>query len=96
MSRGITEPTSREGHAKKARLVFYGDSFVFDQVSGHFYRLNATAAFVLRRVQEGLDPETLPEEMERHFNINHETAVRDSELFLNELSMLGLLEDAAA
>jgi hypothetical protein len=85
-------------HGSKAdtapsRLVFYEDSFVFDTVSGMFYRLNPTAAFVLRAMGEGTRPDQLPELLQSHYAIEHKSAVRDAELFVNELAELGLCEE---
>lgn len=74
-----------------SRLTFFDDRFVFDRVSGHFHRLNPTAAFVLRALDDGLDPTKLPELLQSHYDIDHETAIRDAELFVNELWMLGIM-----
>ena len=79
--------------AKPRRLVFHDDTFVFDRVSGLFYRLNPSAAFALRAIESGHAREELPALLEKEFGIEHGTAVRDAELFLNELSMLDILSD---
>ena len=76
-----------------SRLVFYEDSFVFDTVSGMFYRLNPTAAFLLRALENGTRPDQIPELLQSHFAIKHKSAVRDAELFVNELAELGLCEE---
>lgn len=76
--------------AAPSRLVFYEDNFVFDTVSGMFYRLNPTAAFVLRAIGDGVRIDQLPELLQSHYDIEHKSAVRDAELFVNELAALGL------
>lgn len=74
-------------------LVFYEDSFVFDTVSGLFFRLNPTAAFALRTLADGAAPDELPERLQRRYGLDHRTAVRDAELFLDDLAALGLLAE---
>lgn len=93
-----TNPGRRDENADTApsRLVFYEDSFVFDAVSGLFYRLNPTAAFVLRAIGNGSRPDQLPELLQSHYGIEHKSAVRDAELFVNELAALGLYEEGGA
>ena len=76
-----------------SRLVFYEDGFVFDTVSGLFFRLNPTAAFALRALAEGAEPDELPEKLQRRYDLDHQTAVRDAELFLDDLAALGLLAE---
>jgi len=85
-----------EAQLSPSRLVFYEDSFVFDSVSGMFYRLNPTAAFVLRAMDDGTRPNQLPELLQSRYGIAHKSAVRDAELFLNELAALGLFEEGEA
>ena len=86
----------RRGGVWRPGLEFYEDQFVFDPVSGKFYRLNPTAAFVLRAIGEGARLEELPELLQDRFDIDHRSAVRDAELFVNNLAELGLLvEDDA-
>ncbi|WP_298282966.1 PqqD family protein [Acidocella sp.] len=75
-----------------AGLRFYGDEFVFDVRSGMFFRLSATASFILRALAEGGDMASLPAAMERQYGIDHATAMRDIQLFLNELAALEPLD----
>ena len=84
----------RDSHAEAngSRLVFFGDSFVFDRISGNFHRINATAAFILRAIENGISTADLPELVQSQYGIDHASAVRDAELFLDELYMLGFLE----
>jgi PqqD family protein of HPr-rel-A system len=86
----------RTAGSRRSRFEFYEDRFVFDPISGKFYRLNPTAAFVLRAIVEGARPEELPELLQSHFDIDHRSAVRDAELFVNNLAELGLLAEDMA
>lgn len=69
-------------------LRFYGDQFVFDTVSGMFYRMNPTACFILRALDAGLDSHELPELLRSRYTLDVSTATRDVELFLNDLAAL--------
>jgi hypothetical protein len=69
-------------------LRFYGDEFVFDIVSGMFYRMNPTACFILRALDAGIDPHELPAMLQNRYELDHATATRDVELFLNDLAAL--------
>ena len=92
----IGENAVREGgrySGPGSRFVFYGENFVFNPVTGMFYRLNATAAFALRAIEDGTRPVDLPDLIRRHYGLDHGSAVRDAELFLNELTQLGLIEE---
>jgi hypothetical protein len=77
----------------RSQLVFYEDTFVFDTISGTFYRLNSAAAFALRAITDGTTARELPEKIQCHYGIDHRSAVRDAELFLNDLAALGLLAE---
>lgn len=82
--------TESEPAGRPSRLIFYQDQVVFDRVSGHFHRLNPSAALVLRALEGGMARDALPGLLEREYGIGHESAVRDAELFLNDLAVLGL------
>ncbi len=69
-------------------LRFYGDEFVFDIVSGLFYRLNPTACFILRALDGGANSHELPKLLQTHYDLDHANATRDVELFLNDLATL--------
>jgi hypothetical protein len=82
-------PKERLKHKSSAStLRFYGNEFVFDTVSGMFYRMNPAACFILHRLDEGIDLEELPTILQAHFSIDHSSAKRDIELFLNDLAAL--------
>lgn len=75
-------------------LRFYGDQFVFDTRSGMFYRLSLTAAFLLRAIDGGATADALPGLLQDEYGITQKQAVRDTELFLNDLAGLGVVQDA--
>ena len=73
------------------KLKFYGDTFVFDAVWGMFYRISPTAAFVLRAMDGGALRDDLPDLLARQYGIDRTRAIRDAELFVNELTARGLI-----
>ncbi len=75
-----------------AGLRFYGDEFVFDTVSGMFFRLSTTASFILRSLVGGTSIADIPALMEDRYGIDHPTATRDIQLFLNELAAIEPLD----
>jgi len=74
-----------------ASLRFYGGQFVFDTVSGMFYRLSPAAGFLLRAIDGGATTDMLPGLLQREYGISEKCAVRDAELFLNDLAGLGVV-----
>jgi predicted Ser/Thr protein kinase len=77
------------------RLRFYGDEFVFDTVSGAFYRLSPIAGYILKGLSEGRDEESLIRDIEEKYVIDRITIQRDIELFGNSLVAEGLRERSA-
>ncbi|NNM56864.1 PqqD family protein [Acidocella sp.] len=88
-------PDFHQGAPTAAGLRFYGDEFVFDIRSGMFFRLSATASFILRALAGGAAIADLPAAMERQYGIDHASALRDIQLFLNELAALEPLDRVA-
>ncbi|MFC3674917.1 PqqD family protein [Ferrovibrio xuzhouensis] len=82
--------TSKEAGPKPraTALRYYGDEFVFDTVSGVFYRMSPAACFLLHALDEGKSPQDLPPLLQREYQLDASTAVRDTELFLNDLAAL--------
>ncbi len=78
----------RKSRAKASSLRFYGEEFIFDTVSGMFYRVNPTASFILRALQSGTEPERLADEVRSRYNIPRADAMRDIELLRNDLTSL--------
>lgn len=74
---------------------FYGDSFVLNVASGLFYRLSPTADYLLRALDDGAHIDQFPDLIVRRYHVDRATAVRDSELLLNQFTALGLLESFA-
>ncbi|WP_237213244.1 PqqD family protein [Falsiroseomonas oryziterrae] len=100
----MTQPNARRSPTASAsigplrgtrHLKFYGDTFVFDTVWGMFYRISPTAAFVLRAIEGGAKRDDLPEMLARRYGIERTRAIRDAELFLNELTLRGLIAQEA-
>lgn len=69
-------------------LRFYGDEFIFDTVSGMFYRVSPTASFILRCLNAGIEPGRLADDVQRRYGINRAAAVRDIELLRNDLTAI--------
>lgn len=73
---------------KPPALRFYGDQFVFDAVSGLFYRMSPTACFLLRSLDAGAKAADLPGLLQSRYQLDRATAIRDVALFLNDLAAL--------
>lgn len=78
------------------RYRFYGDQFLLDTVSGNFYRVTATAGFILRQLIAGKTPAELVNIVVDRFKIDHARALRDVEMFTSELRSLGIIENVGA
>lgn len=63
--------------------------------SGMFYRLSPAADFLLRALDEGARIDEFPDLIVHRYGVDRATAVRDSELLLNQFTALGLLESFA-
>jgi hypothetical protein len=82
-----------EAERKAARLRFYGDEFVFDTVSGFFYRVSPSAAFMLRSFSRGASASELTDALCARYGIDRATAARDVELFMNDVASLDPLAE---
>lgn len=80
--------TRRGKKQKPSSLRFYGEEFVFDVVSGLFYRMSPTACFLLRSLDGGAQAADLPGLLQSHYQLDRATAVHDVALFLNDLAAL--------
>ncbi|MDF1690316.1 MAG: PqqD family protein [Cycloclasticus sp.] len=78
--------------ANSQSLRFYGDEFVFNTRSGLCFRITPTAAFILRSLIAGTREEQLIELIQSRYEVDRKTAVRDTELLLNNLTELGLTD----
>lgn len=83
-----TNVKDADGKLKPSTLRFYGDEFVFDTVSGMFYRVSPTASFILHSLQAGAAVDELAGLIQARYGIDRATAARDVELLLNELAAL--------
>ncbi len=81
-------PSSNRPSSLDQRLQFYSDEFVFDRVSGMFYRLNPSASFMLQSLAAGALPSELPGRLQARYELDSATASRDVQLFLNSLTAL--------
>jgi hypothetical protein len=85
----VTPLASRPGKEQKpSSLRFYGDEFVFDTVSGLFYRISPTAGFLLRSLDAGAEIADLARLLQSRYRLDRATAARDVALFLNDLAAL--------
>jgi hypothetical protein len=75
-----------------SRLRFYGDEFVFDVVSGMFFRLNPVASYMLRALDSGASPSELPHLLVERYRLDNATATRDAQLFINNLAAMEPLD----
>lgn len=73
---------------RRSTLRFYGDEFVFDTVTGLFFRVSSTAGILLHAVESGSPVEDLPDLLQARYQLDRATATRDVELFLNDLAAL--------
>ena len=85
------EKTGNSLEHQLPHLRFYSDEFVFDTVSGMFYRLSPTAGLLLRSLYKGTKIYDLINLIETKYDVSRLKAVRDVELFLNDLAALGIL-----
>jgi hypothetical protein len=83
--------TANKPRSKPLTLRFYGDEFIFDTVSGMFYRVSPTASFILRSLDDGVDPDKLAEDVQQRYGVPRAAAVRDIELLRNDLSAIEAL-----
>jgi len=83
------------GAAKFSTLRFYGDEFIFDTVSGMFFRISSTAGLILRSLQSGTRPDRLADEIQERYGISRSAALRDVELLRNDLAGIEALDRLA-
>jgi hypothetical protein len=77
-----------------APLRFYDRAFVLNAASGMFYRLSPAADYLLRAMAAGAQPGQFAELIMSRYGADRATAVRDTELLLNQFTALGLLDSA--
>lgn len=74
---------------------FYGDEFVLNTATGMFFRLSPSAVFILKQLAAGTQADKLITVLREYYKIDKKTAIRDVELLMNELVMLGLVNVGA-
>ena len=84
--------TTIKTHHNEQKLRFYGDEFIFNTISGMFYRVTPSAGFLLRHIVQGATEVELIELMQKEYGTDRTTAMRDVELLLNNLIELGVVE----
>ncbi len=84
--------TASGPRSKPLTLRFYGDEFIFDTVSGMFYRVSPTASFILRSLDHGIDPDKLAENVQQRYGVPRAAAIRDIELLRNDLTAIEPLD----
>jgi coenzyme PQQ synthesis protein D (PqqD) len=82
---------ARGSHGSNA-LRFYDSAFVLNAASGMFYRLSPAADYLLRALDAGAQPGQFAELVMSRYGADRATAVRDTELLLNQFAALGLLD----
>lgn len=73
------------------RLALNDEGFVFDPTTGESYLVNATAAAILRSVQEGVEDDALLERVAREFDVDINQVANDVGDFLLQLRELRLV-----
>ncbi len=74
-----------------ANLALSDNGFLFDTTTGHTYTLNETGALTLRMIIEEVSLPKIVERLTDRFEVTHDTALRDAELFRSRLQELGIL-----
>lgn len=76
------------------RLRFYNDQFVFDTVTGSFFRLSPIAGSILKSFANGESEASLVSKIQKQYGVDRATIMRDLELFINSLLANGLKENS--
>jgi hypothetical protein len=78
---------NKAGADHLSNLTILNDSFAFDTHSGLFYRVSATAAFIINELKRR-NPSitTLTASYAQHYGVSQGIAERDVQLFLNDVT----------
>ena len=79
---------------RSTALRFYDRAFVLNAASGMFYRVSPAADYLLRAMDAGAQPGQFAELIMSRYGADRATAVRDTELLLNQFTALGLLDSS--
>ncbi len=75
------------------RLRFYNNQFVFDTVTGSFFRLSPIAGSILKSFANGESETSLVNKIQKQYGVDRATIMRDLELFINSLLASGLKDN---
>lgn len=70
--------------------IVYRDRFLFNPVSGMFFRLSHEAAWVLNEMRSGRGRSEIEIRLAEEFGIDRGTALRDCDRFIDRLERLGI------
>jgi hypothetical protein len=71
-----------------ANIKIIKGCILFNEVTGHFFRANASAVFVFERLKEGTSLPALVEAYRRQFGVSQHVAERDLQHFLDDLQVV--------
>jgi hypothetical protein len=92
----VKNPSLVKSSSDFSHLCFYGDTFVFDTKFGMFYRLSPSASTLLRSFVNNNQIDDWVITLQKEYGISKVRAIRDIELFINDLIALGILEQSTA
>ncbi|RTZ60621.1 MAG: PqqD family protein [Gammaproteobacteria bacterium] len=78
---------------KLKRLAINEEGFAFDPETGNSFVLNQTGLFIVKKLREGLSEEEIISEILKEFEVDEETARRDFYDFMEQLRILGLIDN---
>ncbi|RTZ68517.1 MAG: PqqD family protein [Aquificaceae bacterium] len=78
---------------KLKRLAINEEGFAFDPETGNSFVLNQTGLFIVKKLREGLSEEEVISELLKEFEVDEETARRDFYDFMEQLRILGLIDN---
>jgi len=76
----------------KSELTISNSGFLFDHGSGLTYSLNATGQFIFMQLEAGIEPPKIIKTLNEEYEVTEETARKDVDDFLRQLSELGIVE----
>lgn len=72
------------------RLTMSSNGMAFDPQTGESFQMNASAKFILIKLQEGMSSEDIAKAMCKEFQLTYERALTDVLEFQVQLQMIGL------
>ncbi len=74
-----------------SQIAINDEGFLFDPVTGGSYTVNQTGLFILKALKEGKKAEEIPALLTEEFEVDYETAQRDTVDFVEKLRSYGLV-----